>query len=180
MYEQRQAKGCLKKFPLKKTWELLNLSRNQLWIMRGLLLGHSHIKGHLFKLGLVNSPVCDGCKQAYEMASHMLCCCEALVTFRFRHLGCYFMKPDDFEDISLSKMLHFVQDVMLLNGCANGLHIMSIPVKVHGSLQCLSFCILFYSILFYSILFYFSSYNYITILIMLEIMQFVNLINNFS
>jgi len=98
------------------------------------------------------------------------------------------MKPDDFEDISVSKILHCVQDVGLLNGCANGLHILSIPVEVHGSLQCLPFCILFYfvlfvlfySILFYSILFHFSSYNNITILIMLESVQFVNLINNFS
>ena len=119
--------------------------------MIGLLAGHSHIKGHLFKLGLVNSPVFDGCKQAYVMASHVLCHCEALVTLRFRHLGHHFMKPDDFEDISVSKTLHCVQDVGLLNGCANGLHIISIPV---GSLQCLPFCILFYSVIFYSILFY--------------------------
>jgi hypothetical protein len=115
--------------------------------MRGLLLGHSHIKGHLFKLGLLNSPVCGGCKQAYEMASHMLRHCESLVTLRFGHLGCHFMKPDDFEDISLSETLHCVQDVGPLNGCANGLHITSIPVEVRGSQQCLPFCILFYSIL---------------------------------
>jgi len=38
---------------------------------------------------------------------------------------------------------------------------------------------LFYSTLLYSVLFYFSFYNYITILIMLESVQFVNLINNF-
>jgi hypothetical protein len=103
------------------------------------------MKGHLFKLGLVNSAVCDGCQQAYEMASHMLCHCEALVTLRFRYLGCHFMKPDDFEDISLSKTLHCVQDVGLQNGCAKGLHIILIPVEVRGSLQCLPFCILLYS-----------------------------------
>jgi hypothetical protein len=117
--------------------------------MTGLLSGQSRIKGHLFKLGLENSPVCDGCKQAYEMASHVLCHCEALVTLRFRHLGHHFMKADDFKDISVSRTLHCVQDVGQLNGCANGLHI-SIPVEVHGSPQCLPFCILFYSILFYS------------------------------
>ena len=133
---------------------MLNLSRNQLQIMTGLLSGHSHVKGHLFKLGLVNSPVCDGCKQEYEMASHILCHCKALVTLRFRHLGHHFMKSCDFEDISVSKILHCVQDVGLLNGCANGLHIISIPVEVHGSLQFLTFCTLFYSVLFYSVLFY--------------------------
>jgi len=58
--------------------------------MIGLLSGHSHIKGHLFKLGLVNSPVCDGCKQAYEMASHVLCHCEALIHIKIQALGSSF------------------------------------------------------------------------------------------
>jgi len=43
---------------------LLNLSRNQLQIMTGLLRGHYHLKGQLFKLGLVNSPECNICQQA--------------------------------------------------------------------------------------------------------------------
>jgi hypothetical protein len=77
--------------------------------------GHCHIKGHLFKLGLVNSPECNRCKQASETASHVLCDGEALVTLRFRHLGLQFMKPGDFEDISVSKILHFVEGAGLLN-----------------------------------------------------------------
>ena len=42
------------------------------------------------------------------MASHALCDCEILATLRYWHLGCQFMKPNDFEDISVSKILHFV------------------------------------------------------------------------
>jgi hypothetical protein len=113
---QKQAKGFLKRKPsARKAGELLNLSRNQLRIMTGLLKGHCHLKGHLFKLGLVNSPECNRCKQASETVSHVLCDCEALVTLRFRHLGRHFMKPGDFEDISVSKILHFVQGAGLLN-----------------------------------------------------------------
>jgi hypothetical protein len=48
------------------------------------------------------------------MASHVLCDCEALATLRFRHLGRHFMKPGDFEDISVSKIKHFVQGAGLL------------------------------------------------------------------
>jgi hypothetical protein len=77
IHGQRQAKGFLKKPSAKKDVELLNLSRNQLRIMTGLLTGHCHLKGCLFKLGLVNSPECDRCKQASEIASHVLCDCEA-------------------------------------------------------------------------------------------------------
>jgi hypothetical protein len=66
--------------------ELLSLNRNQLRILTGLFTGHSHLKGHFFKLGLVDSPVCDRCKQASETASHVLGDCEALAAIRFRYL----------------------------------------------------------------------------------------------
>jgi hypothetical protein len=83
--------------------------------MTGLLTGHYHSEGHLFNLVPVNSPECNRCKQASETASHGLCDFEALATVRFRHLGHHFMKPGDFEDISVSKILHFVQGAGLLN-----------------------------------------------------------------
>ena len=68
---------------------LLSLSKNQLRIMTGVPKGHCHLKGHLFKLGLVNSPERDRHKQASETASHILCECEGLATLRIRHLGCH-------------------------------------------------------------------------------------------
>ena len=99
----------------KRAGELLNLSRNQLQIMTGLLSGHCHLKGHLHKLVLVHSTECDRCKQASEMASHDRCDCEALAALRFKHLGQHFMKPGDLEEISVSRILHFVQSVGLQN-----------------------------------------------------------------
>jgi hypothetical protein len=90
---QRHTKGFLKK-PAKK----LSLNRNQLRILSGLLTGHCRLKGHLFKLGLVNSIECDRCKQASETASHILCDCDALATLRLRHLGHRFIKSGVFED----------------------------------------------------------------------------------
>jgi len=38
------------------------------------------------------------------MASHILCDCKALATFRFKHLGHRFMQAGDFQDISLSRV----------------------------------------------------------------------------
>ena len=86
----------------KKAGELLDLSRNQIRLITGLLTEYCHLKGHLLKLVLVNSPECDGCKQASEMASRILCHCEALATLRYRYLSHHFMKPGDSEDISVS------------------------------------------------------------------------------
>jgi len=48
---QRQAKGFLKNPSVERAGELLSLSRNQLRIMTGLLTGHCHLRGQLFKLG---------------------------------------------------------------------------------------------------------------------------------
>ena len=64
---------------------------------------------------MVNSAECDRYKQTSETVSHILSDCEALSTLRFRDLDYHFMKPSDFEDISVSKILHFVQGVGLLN-----------------------------------------------------------------
>ena len=73
------------------------------------------------------------------MASHILCDCMALATFRFKHLGHHFMQPGDFQDISLSRV-----------GAARCMNIRAAQrfsvVEVHGSLMCPP---LLYSILFY-------------------------------
>jgi hypothetical protein len=87
-----------------------------------LFTGHCHSKGHVFKLGLVDSPECDRWKQASETASHVLGDCEALAALRFRYLGYHFMKPGDFKDIPVSRLLHFVQSAGLLNKWVQGLH----------------------------------------------------------
>ena len=57
--------------------------------MTGFLIGHTHLKGHSFKLELVNSPECDTCKLAFETASYVLWDCEVLGTLRFRHVSVF-------------------------------------------------------------------------------------------
>jgi hypothetical protein len=80
--------------------------------MAGLLTGHCHLKEHLFKPRLVSSPKCERCKQSSEMASYILHDCKVLATKRFKH---HFMRPGDFEDISVSQILPFVQGAGMLN-----------------------------------------------------------------
>jgi hypothetical protein len=46
LHGQRQAKGFLKRFSAKRDGSLLNLSSNHLRIIKGLLTGHCHLKGH--------------------------------------------------------------------------------------------------------------------------------------
>jgi hypothetical protein len=93
--EQRQDKGFRRIPSAKRAGELLILSRNHLRILTKFLTGHCHLKGHLFELRLVNSPQCDRCKQASEMASHVVRDCGALATLRLGHLAHHFMEPAD-------------------------------------------------------------------------------------
>jgi hypothetical protein len=95
---------------------LLKLNRDQLrWIV-GLYTGHSHLKGHLFKMGLMNDPICERCLEAHESATHVLRDCEALAHLRFHHLRQFFMEPGDFYDVPIGKVLHFIRSVGLTKG----------------------------------------------------------------
>jgi hypothetical protein len=106
------AKGFLKRTSVKTAEDLLKFSRNCLRIMTGLLTGHCHFKGTLW---LLDCPKCDRCKQASETASHVLCDCDALAVLRLMQLGHCFLKPDDFADMSSSKVLLCIQSAGLLN-----------------------------------------------------------------
>ena len=67
---------------------------------------------------LVGSPRCDRCRQAVEMTSRVLCNSEAVAVLRFGQLCHHFSKLDGIANISLSKVLHFVQSVGLVNASA--------------------------------------------------------------
>ena len=113
--DKTQAKDLLKRPSAKGAEELLSLSQNQLRILSWLLAGHCHINGHLLTLGLVDNPSCGRCKLEFETALRVLYVCEALAALRFRHMGQNFMKPGDFDDFPVSRILHCVQSAGLLN-----------------------------------------------------------------
>jgi hypothetical protein len=48
---------------VRRTKEQLKLNRNQLQWVTGLPTGHCHVKGHLFKMGLTNSRICERCTE---------------------------------------------------------------------------------------------------------------------
>jgi hypothetical protein len=89
------------------------------WVT-GLLTGYCHLKGHLFKMGLTESPICERCLEKDESATHILCDCETIAYLRFRHLGHYFMEPGDYQDAPISKILHFIRSVGVLEGWNRG------------------------------------------------------------
>jgi hypothetical protein len=112
----RQAKGLISGLSAKRTKDLLKLNRDQLRWMVGLLNGHCHLKGHLFKMGLTDDPTCERCLEEDESATHNLCDCEAIANLRFRHLGQFFMEPSDYYVAPINRVLHFIRSVGLIKG----------------------------------------------------------------
>jgi hypothetical protein len=79
-----------------------------------MLMGHCHLKGHLFKLGISDSPICGRGHMETETASHILCEYVALDELRFSCLGKHFMNPSNCDEIPLCKILYFVRGTGLL------------------------------------------------------------------
>jgi hypothetical protein len=62
----------------KRPRDLLKLNRDQLNRLVGLLTGHCHLKGHLFKPGLRVNSTCERCLEEDESATHTQCDCEVI------------------------------------------------------------------------------------------------------
>jgi hypothetical protein len=69
----KQAKGFISGPSARRTKDLLKLNRDQLRWVAGQLAGHCHLKGHLFKLGLTDDPICERCLEEDESATHISC-----------------------------------------------------------------------------------------------------------
>jgi hypothetical protein len=112
----KEAKGFLQGPSVRRTTKQLKFNRNQSRWVTVLLTGHCHLKGHLFKMGLTESPTCERCLEKDESATHILCDCEAIAYLRLFHLSHYFTEPGDYQDAPVSKILHFIRSVGLLEG----------------------------------------------------------------
>ena len=64
---------------------MLNMSRQQLSIVIGLITGHLGLSGHLYKTGKDIYPLCR-CLNGNETVEHLPCECESLTMSR----GCIF------------------------------------------------------------------------------------------
>ena len=46
-------------------------------------------------MGLSNNPTCRKCGTGEVTSVHILCECEFLVSLRYKHLGSFFLDPED-------------------------------------------------------------------------------------
>jgi hypothetical protein len=75
---------------------------------------HFHLKGHLFRLGITNSPICGRCHMETKAASRILCVCVALAELRFCSSDKHFMESSNYDEIPLCKIQYFISSMELL------------------------------------------------------------------
>lgn len=62
----------------KITEQLLNMSRQEVRVVTGLITGHCRLNDHFAKIGMRDDPDCDLCGRERETAMHIICSCRSL------------------------------------------------------------------------------------------------------
>ena len=104
----RQSKEFLVGCNVKNTKFLLTLSREKLRWLVGILTGHNSLNYHLNKMGIVGDPTYRGCGLAPETARHFVCACPALRNLRTKHLGDFYVTPEEQLTLDLANVLSFI------------------------------------------------------------------------
>jgi ribonuclease HI len=83
-------------------------TRNHMRFLTQVVTGHSALNGHLFKMGLVDSPVCSNCEQEEETVAHYLGVCEKYCALRFEMFGAHTMGLNEVILVPWSRLTRFI------------------------------------------------------------------------
>ena len=93
--------------------KLLNMSRQQLSVVIGLLTGHLNLNGHLHKIGNDVNSLCRRCLSGNETVEHLLCECESLTISRGRIIGQSFGELKHLSPVPVDLFRLFVTEIGL-------------------------------------------------------------------
>jgi hypothetical protein len=65
-------------------------------------------------VGLSNDPTCRKCDTEEETSVHILCECEALALLRHRHLGSFFLNPEDIRVLGVGAIWNLAKGTRFL------------------------------------------------------------------
>ena len=83
----KHSKALMEGLQQGRATKLLSMSRQQLFVVIGLLTGHLSLYGHLHKIGKDINPLCRRCLSGNEIVEHLLCECESLTMSGDRIFG---------------------------------------------------------------------------------------------
>ena len=94
------------------TKEILNLNREKIRIITGMLTGHGCLKNYLFRIGKVDNDRCGWCNLKQETMEHILFECTALESERKNLLGNNFIQIPQ-SNINIKKLIEFATETGL-------------------------------------------------------------------
>jgi hypothetical protein len=109
----RQSKVLMRYFLPSRASELLAMNKSRLRTAVGLLTGHTSLRAHLYKLGHTEGQECRLCEYEKEDSVHIVCDCPILACTKYRILRCMFLKPEDLENVRVSRILSLVANTGL-------------------------------------------------------------------
>ena len=92
------------------TRQLLNMSRQQISVVIGLLTGHLGLYGHLYKIGKDINPLC---RNGNETVEHLLCEYESLTMSRGRIFGQSFGELQQLSHVPVDLFRQFATEIGL-------------------------------------------------------------------
>ena len=102
--------GYILDYDIKRTRELLRLHRSDLRVIIGLSTGHGCCNKFLFKINRADNPWCRFCSyNKEETVRHWLEECRGLDIYRLMYLGHRHVNQNNFQTISISKLLKFAK-----------------------------------------------------------------------
>jgi len=110
----RQAKEFFGGPSTKNTKYLLELSRDNLRTVTGLLTGHCHLRRHQYLMGIKEDPTCRGFLEEEESAGHILMWGPAFTRLRTTFLGQSIMTPRAINELRPSRLVGFIKSTGLL------------------------------------------------------------------
>jgi hypothetical protein len=106
---QRQAREWISGPNLATGARLLSFDRTQSRAVTGLLTGHNTFRRRLHKMQRCDSRIYRKCGTGEESSDHILCECEALGSLRHKHLGSFFLDPEDIRLLGVGAIWNFAK-----------------------------------------------------------------------
>ena len=88
--------------------DFMRATRKQIRLLTYIVTGHATLNSHLWKMGLVESPVCNQCGLDDETVSHFMGYCEAYMTLRYQIFGAHTMGLKEMFERPLPTLIKFI------------------------------------------------------------------------
>ena len=94
----------------KKTKPIVELNKLEMSGMASVLIEHSGLRAHLYRMGLVENDECRACGEDVETMEHYLCQCPAFARARSKYLlGDMIQDITQLRGVDLNALRSFVQ-----------------------------------------------------------------------